>query len=69
MEHTTISRKSLLLTAARHVAWITDDLLRPPHLERLFDLHTASSDLLATFEQLATGAMHPVKVLVHYDPS
>jgi alcohol dehydrogenase len=51
-----------------HAAWYFHELQqRPSHLERLFDLHIARSDLVTTFEQLATGAIHPVKVLIHYD--
>jgi len=52
-----------------HAAWYFNEVQQhPSHLERLFDLHVSSNELIATFAQLATGSIHPIKVLVHYEP-
>ena len=37
------------------------------NLENLFDYQTTVDNLIATFELLATGAIAPIKVLVHYN--
>lgn len=51
----------------KHAAWYFRQVLQhPPCLEQLFDAQVTSDELIATFEQLATGAIRPVKVLVHY---
>jgi alcohol dehydrogenase len=39
----------------------------PSNLENLFDYQTTEDNLIATFELLATGAIAPIKVLVHYN--
>lgn len=50
-----------------HAAWYFREVLRQPtYLEQLFDLHITCEELPSTFEQLATGATQPVKVLVNY---
>lgn len=50
-----------------HAAWYFREVLRQPtYLEQLFDLHITCEELPSTFEQLATGALQPVKVLVQY---
>ena len=36
------------------------------HLEQLFELEIAHNEVIPTFEQLAAGSIHPVKVLGHY---
>jgi alcohol dehydrogenase len=36
------------------------------NLEQLFDYHTTASDLIGTFERLASDTIAPVKVLVRY---
>jgi alcohol dehydrogenase len=37
------------------------------HLERLFELWIAHDELISTFEQLAEGDIHPIKVFVSYN--
>ena len=53
----------------RHAAWFFERVLRAPsRLEELFDFETSADGLAATFEQLAAGAISPLKVLVRYQP-
>lgn len=52
-----------------HAAWYFREVVQHPTcLEQLFEIEIASKELTAVFEQLATGAIQPVKVLVHYTP-
>jgi len=39
----------------------------PFNLEQLFDYQTTATNLITTFEQLATGTIMPIKVLVKYN--
>ena len=51
-----------------HAKWFFNHLREhPSNLEQLFDYHTPAEKLIATFELLATGAIVPIKVLVHYN--
>ena len=53
-----------------HAKWFFNHLREhPSNLEKLFDYHTPADKLIATFELLATGAIMPIKVLVHYNTS
>ena len=36
-------------------------------LEQLFELQITRDELISTFEQLAEGDIHPIKVFVSYD--
>jgi alcohol dehydrogenase len=50
-----------------HAAWYFREVREHPTcLEQLFELRITSRELIATFEQLATGAIRPIKVLVDY---
>ena len=50
-----------------HAKWYFNLVRKhPSHLEQIFDYHTTSDELIATFERLAIGAMMSTKVLVHY---
>ncbi|GCE20851.1 zinc-dependent alcohol dehydrogenase [Dictyobacter kobayashii] len=52
----------------QHAAWYFREVQRhPTHLEQLFELRIARDELISTFEQLAKGGMHPIKVLVSYN--
>ena len=52
-----------------HAAWYFHEVLRRPTLlEQLFEIEVASKELITVFEQLATGTIQPIKVLVHYTP-
>jgi len=51
-----------------HARWYFDVVRGHSYnLEQIFNYHTAADDLAATFEQLATGAIIPTKVLVQYE--
>ena len=51
-----------------HARWYFDVVRRYSYnIEQIFNYHTTADDLAATFEQLATGAITPTKVLVQYD--
>lgn len=51
-----------------HAVWYFEEIRQhPPCLEELFEARVPATDLIATFAQLAAGAMQPVKVLVDYD--
>jgi hypothetical protein len=51
-----------------HARWYFDVVRGHSYnLEQIFNYHTTPGDLAATFERLATGAITPTKVLVHYD--
>ena len=51
----------------QHAKWFFN-LVRghPFNLEQLFDYQTTATNLITTFEQLATGTITPIKVLVQY---
>jgi alcohol dehydrogenase len=50
-----------------HAAWYFPTVRqRPTMLELLFEKEIAHSELIATFERLASSSSRPVKVLVHY---
>jgi len=49
-------------------AWYFHEVQQhPTHLEQLFELRIARDELVSTFEQLAQGGIHPIKVLVSYN--
>jgi alcohol dehydrogenase len=51
----------------QHAEWYFQFVQEHPHnLERLFDYVTTHNDLITAFEQLATGRISPIKVLVNY---
>ncbi len=50
-----------------HAAWYFQVLQRPTPLEGLFQLQISSNELISTFAQLASGGIHPTKVMVHYE--
>ncbi len=37
------------------------------YLEQLFELQITRNELISTFEQLAEGDIHPIKVFVSYE--
>ncbi|HEX6484546.1 MAG TPA: hypothetical protein VF043_37350 [Ktedonobacteraceae bacterium] len=50
-----------------HAKWYFQFVQEHPHdFETLFDYITTQNDLAATFAQLATGKISPIKVLVKY---
>lgn len=51
-----------------HAKWYFQFVQKHPHgLERLFDYVTTRNELAATFDQLASGTITPVKVFVSYN--
>jgi len=51
-----------------HARWYFDVVRGHAYnLEQIFNYHTTADGLAATFEQLATGAITPTKVLVQYE--
>ena len=51
-----------------HARWYFDVVRGHSYnLEQIFNYHTTACGLAATFEQLATGAITPTKVLVQYE--
>ena len=51
-----------------HARWYFDVVRGHSYnLEQIFNYYTTADDLAATFEQLATGAITPTKVLVQYE--
>lgn len=51
-----------------HARWYFDVVRRHSYnLEQIFNYHTTADDLATTFEQLATSAITPTKVLVQYE--
>lgn len=51
-----------------HAKWYFQFVQEHPHnLEKLFDYVTTRNELAATFDQLASGTIQPVKVLVSYN--
>ncbi len=53
-----------------HAQWYFQTLRTSPYtstLKRLFEHHTTAQQLPTTFEQLASGVITPIKVLVHYN--
>jgi alcohol dehydrogenase len=51
-----------------HAKWFFNFVREhPSNLENLFDYQTTEDNLIATFELLATDAIAPIKVLVHYN--
>ncbi|GAC1482209.1 MAG: alcohol dehydrogenase catalytic domain-containing protein [Ktedonobacteraceae bacterium] len=52
----------------QHAAWYFHEVQRhTTHLEQLFELVIARDELISTFEQLAEGNIHPIKVFVSYN--
>ncbi len=52
----------------KHAMWYFRDMQHhSTFLEQLFELRIARDELISTFEQLAEGTIHPVKVLVSYE--
>lgn len=52
----------------QHAAWYFHEVQQhPTHLEQLFELQIARDELISAFEQLAEGAIHPIKVFVSYN--
>ncbi|HEX6483514.1 MAG TPA: zinc-binding dehydrogenase [Ktedonobacteraceae bacterium] len=50
-----------------HAKWYFQSVQEHPHdLQRLFDHVTTQDGLITTFEQLATGRISPIKVVVKY---
>ncbi len=50
-----------------HAKWFFNIVREHSHnLENLFDYRTRADNLITTFELLATGAIVPIKVLVHF---
>lgn len=50
-----------------HATWYFQEVRQhPTYLEELFEVRVPVGELIATFAQLATGAIQPVKVLVDY---
>ncbi|GCE06862.1 zinc-dependent alcohol dehydrogenase [Dictyobacter aurantiacus] len=54
----------------QHAAWYFHILQQhPTGLENLFEVRITRHELISTFERLAAGVIHPVKVLISYIPS
>lgn len=52
----------------QHATWYFHNVQQhSTHLEQLFELRIARDELVSTFELLAQGAIHPIKVLVSYN--
>ena len=52
----------------QHAAWYFHEVQQhATHLEHLFELRIARDELISTFEQLAEGDIHPIKVFVSYN--
>ena len=51
-----------------HAKWFFSLVQKHPfNLEQLFDYQTTANQLITTFDQLATGTIMPIKVLVKYN--
>jgi alcohol dehydrogenase len=52
----------------KHAAWYFQIIRQSSiRLEQLFEKEIARSELIATFEQLASSSSRPIKILVHYE--
>ncbi len=52
---------------SEHAAWYFREVQRrPTYLEELFEIRVPAGELIATFAQLASGTIQPVKALIDY---
>ena len=52
----------------QHAAWYFREVQQhSAHLEQFFEMRIARDELISTFEQLAEGNIHPIKVFVCYE--
>ncbi|GGP16889.1 hypothetical protein GCM10011346_50650 [Oceanobacillus neutriphilus] len=51
----------------KHSEWFFENVLqKASHLDKLFELKIGKQELIQCFEDLSTGKVNPIKVLVEY---